>query len=97
METIEAELIGDARFRKYVAEMVVALNFFENGYGNAYNDGVRFGGKFLYDSIMLNEEIGEGEKLLFARDCAEQYMKEKQNEHANSVASDKPWGAMRPM
>lgn len=70
-------------FLEYVAELCVGANLFESAHGNPFNDGVRFTGKWIFDGIVLNDEIPDNLKESFMRKCMEKYVKEKKDANAD--------------
>ena len=72
-----AVLMADARFRKVVAGALVGLNLLESAHGNAFNDGIRFAAKWIFDNIMLNADVEAAQKAAFMEELGEIYVKDK--------------------
>lgn len=85
MVNTAARLAGCDDFLRYVAEVCVGACLFESAHGNPFNDGVRFTAKWVFDGIMLNDEIPENLKEAFAQKCAELYVKGKRDGDADRV------------
>lgn len=81
---VAARLSTSDDFLEYVAELCVGANLFESAHGNPFNDGIRFAAKWIFDGIMLNDEISDNLKEAFVRKCATKYVKGKQNANANA-------------
>lgn len=70
-----AVMMDSPVFREVMAEMVVGLNLFDSAYGNAFNDGIRFAAKWIFDNIALNEDVPEEQREQFVLECGRKYVR----------------------
>lgn len=78
-----AMLMRSPAFRGVMAELLVGLNLFDSAHGNAFNDGIRFAAKWIFDGIMLNGQVEKERKELFMKELGRLYVKEKTEEHGD--------------
>lgn len=80
MRNVVPVLMKSEEFRQYIQQVLVGLNLFESSHGNAFNDGIRFAAKWIFDGIVLNPEVNEGERRVFAKELVDEYVAMKTEE-----------------